>query len=89
MLETIRIRRLGYPLRFPFSEFLFRYRMIAAVKDPAHILAKVKLASDSSPWQIGKTKIFLKDLQVEGTQVAAICINPWAFSLVQRLGKGT
>lgn len=28
MMETIRIRRLGYPVRYPVKEFMYRYRML-------------------------------------------------------------
>lgn len=28
MMETIRIRNLGYPIRFPAKEFLLRYRVL-------------------------------------------------------------
>ncbi|KAL7983051.1 hypothetical protein Chor_010393 [Crotalus horridus] len=50
MMETIRIRRAGYPIRYTFVEFVDRYRRIA----------EAVLGRDDD-WQIGKTKIFLKD----------------------------
>uniref|UniRef100_A0A3B5L6F9 Myosin VIIBa n=1 Tax=Xiphophorus couchianus TaxID=32473 RepID=A0A3B5L6F9_9TELE len=53
MMETIRIRKAGYPVRYTFSEFLDRYRVLlrTSVCDP-------KTEGD---WKMGKTKIFLKD----------------------------
>ncbi|XP_072303122.1 unconventional myosin-VIIa-like [Eucyclogobius newberryi] len=70
MMETIRIRRGGYPIRYTFSEFVERYRVLLPGVKPAHIqddlrgtcrqivLARLGKHGD---WQIGKTKIFLKD----------------------------
>uniref|UniRef100_A0A8D0CXJ8 Myosin VIIA n=1 Tax=Sander lucioperca TaxID=283035 RepID=A0A8D0CXJ8_SANLU len=70
MMETIRIRRAGYPIRYTFGEFVDRYRVLMPGIKPAHIqedlrgtcqqiiLARLGKHDD---WQIGKTKIFLKD----------------------------
>uniref|UniRef100_A0A8C4I7X9 Myosin VIIAb n=1 Tax=Dicentrarchus labrax TaxID=13489 RepID=A0A8C4I7X9_DICLA len=70
MMETIRIRRAGYPIRYTFAEFVERYRVLMPGIKPAHIqedlrgtcrqivLARLGKYDD---WQIGKTKIFLKD----------------------------
>ncbi|XP_056909520.1 unconventional myosin-VIIa isoform X1 [Takifugu flavidus] len=70
MMETIRIRRAGYPIRYTFVEFVERYRVLMPGIKPAHIqedlrgtcqqivLARLGKHDD---WQIGKTKIFLKD----------------------------
>uniref|UniRef100_A0A3Q2Y3T3 Myosin VIIA n=1 Tax=Hippocampus comes TaxID=109280 RepID=A0A3Q2Y3T3_HIPCM len=70
MMETIRIRRAGYPIRYSFAEFVDRYRVLVPGVKPAHVqedlrgtcqqivLARLGRHGD---WQIGKTKIFLKD----------------------------
>ncbi|TMS14178.1 Unconventional myosin-VIIa [Larimichthys crocea] len=77
MMETIRIRRAGYPIRYSFAEFVDRYRVLMPGIKPAHrqvnntttaenlrgtcqqiVLARLGKYDD---WQIGKTKIFLKD----------------------------
>uniref|UniRef100_A0A4W6D9R3 Myosin VIIA n=1 Tax=Lates calcarifer TaxID=8187 RepID=A0A4W6D9R3_LATCA len=62
MMETIRIRRAGYPIRYSFAEFVDRYRVLMPGVKPAHVqqivLARLGKHDD---WQIGKTKIFLKD----------------------------
>ncbi|XP_050670473.1 myosin-VIIa [Leptidea sinapis] len=68
MMETIRIRRAGYPIRHSFREFVERYRFLISGIPPAHktdcrsatskICATVLGKSD---YQLGHTKVFLKD----------------------------
>lgn len=68
MMETIRIRRAGYPIRHGFREFVERYRFLIPGVPPAHrtdcqaatsrICAVVLGKSD---YQLGHTKVFLKD----------------------------
>eukprot|EP00063_Salmo_salar_P095134 XP_014069969.1 PREDICTED: unconventional myosin-VIIa-like [Salmo salar] len=70
MMETIRIRRAGYPIRYTFVEFVDRYRVLMPGVKPAYKqedlrgtcqrIAEVVLGRDDD-WQMGKTKIFLKD----------------------------
>uniref|UniRef100_A0A8B9VTL4 Myosin VIIA n=1 Tax=Anas zonorhyncha TaxID=75864 RepID=A0A8B9VTL4_9AVES len=69
MMETIRIRRAGYPIRYTFVEFVDRYRVLMPGVKPAYKqgdlrgtcqrIAEAVLGKDDD-WQIGKTKIFLK-----------------------------
>ncbi|PFX22115.1 unconventional myosin-VIIa-like isoform X2 [Stylophora pistillata] len=72
MMETIRIRKAGYPIRHTFKEFIDRYHMLSeglardaldfqGLKNAAVTIAKRLLVN--SDWQVGKTKIFLKDMQ--------------------------
>ncbi|KAF6721755.1 Unconventional myosin-VIIa, partial [Oryzias melastigma] len=70
MMETIRIRRAGYPIRYSFAEFVDRYRVLMPGIKPAHLqedlrgtcqqIVTARLGKQED-WQIGKTKIFLKD----------------------------
>lgn len=72
MMETIRIRKAGYPIRHTFKEFIDRYHMLSegltrdaldfqGLKNAAVTIAKRLLGN--TDWQVGKTKIFLKDMQ--------------------------
>nr|CAB3264162.1 unconventional myosin-VIIa-like [Phallusia mammillata] len=70
MMETIKIRRAGYPIRYNFVEFIDRYRMVVGGIKPAkriknHIEVCQKIIDstmgEGSDCQVGKTKIFLKD----------------------------
>jgi len=67
MMETIRIRRAGYPIRHTFAEFVDRYRILVPGIKPS-IAEECKTASDkicravleNADLQLGKTKVFLK-----------------------------
>lgn len=68
MMETIRIRRAGYPIRHHFNEFVERYRFLISGIPPAHRAdcraATARICSivlGKSDYQLGHTKVFLKD----------------------------
>ncbi|RXN19441.1 unconventional myosin-VIIb [Labeo rohita] len=69
MMETIRIRKAGYPIRHTFDEFLERYRVLlkSSVCDPKIESAQKCCQSicenvlTEEDWKMGKTKVFLKD----------------------------
>lgn len=67
MLETIRIRRLGYPIRYPFKEFYQRYKCLvhSSHMSQSAIEARVDgmlphLKITDTQYQKGLTKVFLK-----------------------------
>lgn len=69
MMETIRIRRAGYPIRHTFAEFVDRYRFLLPGIPPANKIndcreVTAKLCSSilgKVDYQLGRTKVFLKD----------------------------
>ncbi|XP_046338016.2 myosin-VIIa-like isoform X1 [Haliotis rufescens] len=70
MMETIRIRRAGYPIRHVFSEFVDRYRLLVSGVGPSHkeecMTASQKICKQvlqDKDYQLGKTKVFLKDAE--------------------------
>ncbi|KAK0137915.1 Unconventional myosin-VIIa [Merluccius polli] len=70
MMETIKIRKAGFPIRYTFPEFLERYRVLlpTATCNP-NTESKVaccesickSVLTGGGEWRRGKTKIFLKD----------------------------
>ncbi|XP_014669755.1 PREDICTED: myosin-IIIb-like [Priapulus caudatus] len=70
VLETTKIRRMGYSHRIPFGEYLHRYAILAfawnekvlATRENCRILLE-KLQLDN--WALGKTKVFLKYYHME------------------------
>lgn len=70
MMETIRIRRAGYPIRHNFQDFVDRYRLLAvgilsSQKENCRAASTKILQTvlKDADYQLGKTKVFLKDAQ--------------------------
>ncbi|CAH2305349.1 unconventional myosin-X-like [Pelobates cultripes] len=66
MLETVKIRRAGFPVRRQYQDFITRYRMllknIGAEGDMRGRCAAFLQSLDAAKeWQLGKTKVFLKE----------------------------
>ncbi|XP_029692792.1 unconventional myosin-XV isoform X4 [Takifugu rubripes] len=68
VLETIRIRREGYPVRMPFCVFLFRYKSLVGMSElPAangeNCVAMLSKLCPLGPgeFHVGVTKLFLKE----------------------------
>lgn len=68
MMETIRIRRAGYPIRHGYRDFVERYRFLISGVPPAHrtdckhATARIcAMVLGKSDYQLGNTKVFLKD----------------------------
>ncbi|XP_062386818.1 unconventional myosin-X isoform X1 [Sardina pilchardus] len=67
MLETVRIRRQGFPIRLPFQDFYCRYRPLLkgrglpdGVRGWSLQLLRLHNSTESD-WRIGKTKVFLRE----------------------------
>ena len=63
MMETVRIRRSGYPVRREFKDFLFRYGVLGrevgrGMDEKEKSMAILKQHdSEKKDWQLGKTKV--------------------------------
>ncbi|XP_074104086.1 unconventional myosin 81F isoform X2 [Cotesia typhae] len=68
MLDIIRIRKEGFPVHMPFHDFVARYRCLVKGhtmlprddKEATKCLIKVQGIPETE-WQIGKTKVFLRN----------------------------
>ncbi|NWV66330.1 MYO15 protein, partial [Malurus elegans] len=91
ILEAIHIRKEGYPVRLPFHSFLARYGLLAGSgrsgsgrRDScAAVLARV-LGSPSELYQIGVTKVFLKEKAKELLERRWAQRQSWAVLTLQR-----
>ncbi|XP_064898512.1 unconventional myosin-IXb isoform X7 [Columba livia] len=67
MLETVRIRRSGYSAKYTFQEFIDQFQVLlpknakASKEDICVYLHKLKL--DENYYQIGTTKVFMKEAE--------------------------
>uniref|UniRef100_A0A8C4NQT8 Myosin IXB n=1 Tax=Dicentrarchus labrax TaxID=13489 RepID=A0A8C4NQT8_DICLA len=73
MLETVRIRRSGYGAKYTFQEFLEQFRVLlpkntTALKEDISVLLEKKMGLEPTTYQIGKTKVFLKELERQQLQ---------------------
>uniref|UniRef100_A0A3Q3X5D9 Uncharacterized protein n=1 Tax=Mola mola TaxID=94237 RepID=A0A3Q3X5D9_MOLML len=73
MLETVRIRRSGYGAKYTFQEFVDQFRVLlprdtTAFKEDISELLEKKMGLDPTTYQIGKTKVFLKELERQQLQ---------------------
>ena len=68
LLEVCRIRKIGFPVRRPFDDFIFRYRCLdllaakAGHKELCAAMEKLKIL-EPRQWAIGHTKVFMRNLQ--------------------------
>ncbi|XP_066266634.1 unconventional myosin-XVI-like isoform X2 [Branchiostoma lanceolatum] len=94
VLETVRIRKLGFPIRLSFQDFLDRYPALtmcavapdseeAAVSRCKQVLKYCKLQQ----YQLGRTKVFLRYWHPE--QLASITANLQEKVVIcQKVGRG-
>ncbi|XP_030629434.1 unconventional myosin-IXb [Chanos chanos] len=72
MLETVQIRRSGYGAKYTFKEFTDQFRVLlpkqrtTPQEDITNLLRKMGLGKTS--FQIGKTKVFLKEVERQRLQ---------------------
>ncbi|XP_063114886.1 unconventional myosin-VIIb isoform X2 [Cavia porcellus] len=72
MMETVLIRKSGFPVRYTFEEFAKRFRVLLTSTQRAQLqdnfremtlsITNLYLETDKD-WKLGKTKVFLKDHQ--------------------------
>uniref|UniRef100_A0A3Q1FHC1 Unconventional myosin-VIIb-like n=1 Tax=Acanthochromis polyacanthus TaxID=80966 RepID=A0A3Q1FHC1_9TELE len=86
MMETIRIRKAGYPVRYTFDEFLNRYRVLLKKKCCESICES--MLSGKGDWKTGKTKIFLKDFHDTMLEVERIKELNHKALLIQKVMRG-
>lgn len=95
MMETIRIRRAGYPIRHAFDVFSARYHMlviglgsmvVSNPKEATKIIAENSISD--SDWQIGHSKIFLKDAQDQELEMRRDKIITMGVVIIQKTIRG-
>ena len=59
LLEVIRIRKAGFPVRVPIKRFMGRYAALAP--DATDVTEVAFMAGTEGEWQVGHTMVFMKD----------------------------
>uniref|UniRef100_A0A3Q2DRB7 Myosin X, like 1 n=1 Tax=Cyprinodon variegatus TaxID=28743 RepID=A0A3Q2DRB7_CYPVA len=59
MLETVKIRRAGFPVRRTFKDFFSRHVSLLSAAKSTDLLTKYD--KTKKEWQLGKTKVFMKE----------------------------
>ncbi|KAK5645798.1 hypothetical protein RI129_004262 [Pyrocoelia pectoralis] len=96
MMETARIRKAGYPIRYSYAEFVQRYRFLGKGIPPANktdckeaskkICARV--FTEDEDYQFGNTKIFLKEAQNEFLDKERSLVVQRSILVLQKAIKG-
>ncbi|KAK0083093.1 hypothetical protein PV325_009335 [Microctonus aethiopoides] len=97
MLETIRIRKTGYPVRLLFGHFVDRYRYLISTRLPRGapnkelcriILDKAAPADAHDQYQLGLTRVFLRESLERNLEYNRALILERAAITVQRYARG-
>ncbi|XP_057671586.1 myosin-VIIa-like isoform X1 [Diorhabda carinulata] len=96
MMETAKIRQAGYPIRYNYIEFVDRFRYLGKNIKPSYkgdcknssasILKNV--FKDNVQYQLGNTKVFLKQHENEYLEQQRNIVLDKAITLLQKVLKG-
>ncbi|XP_052467709.1 unconventional myosin-XVB-like [Carassius gibelio] len=94
ILETIHIRKEGFPIRIPFALFMERYGVLLAQK-PAHQSCKEQvetlletIGAEEGQYQLGLTKVFMKESLYQRVEEKWSSTQTWAAVTIQRNIRG-
>ncbi|KAL3048043.1 hypothetical protein OYC64_006763 [Pagothenia borchgrevinki] len=94
IMETIHIRKEGFPIRIQYSLFIERYGVLLSqrqseVSDREQLLALLELVgAEEGQYQLGLTKLFLKELLYQQLEEKWSSTQTWAAVTIQRNIRG-
>ncbi|XP_061605715.1 unconventional myosin-XV isoform X2 [Phyllopteryx taeniolatus] len=94
IMETIRIRKEGYPVRMPFSVFLFRYKSLVGIQqlplatgDHCVLLLSKLCPLRPGDYHVGVTKLFVKEAVYQLLECKRECCRQLAALTLQRYAR--
>ncbi|XP_008287593.1 unconventional myosin-XVB-like [Stegastes partitus] len=94
MLETIHIRKVGFPVRIQYSYFIERYgvlltQRLSEASDRELTVAVLNMVgAEEGQYQLGLTKVFLKELLYQLLEEKWTSTQTWAAITIQRNIRG-
>jgi myosin heavy subunit len=93
LLEVCRIRKIGFPVRRVFDDFVFRYRcldLLAAKQGHKALCDAMQKNKILEPrqWAIGHTKVFMRNLQQTKCEAAREMALSGVVTKMTRIAKG-
>ncbi|GBM19276.1 Unconventional myosin-XV [Araneus ventricosus] len=95
MLETISIRKTGYPIRMKFQQFAERYRCIVPGRlprgSPSRDVCRVildKIPGSKDQYQLGSSKVFLRESLEQALEKERVNILRGSVVTIQRYVRG-
>jgi len=93
LLEVCRIRKIGFPVRREFKDFLFRYKCIDVLEAKKGHLAlclscQKKGVLQDKQWCVGNTKVFMRNAQQTRMETARESALYGVVRLMQKMARG-
>ncbi|XP_019902495.3 unconventional myosin-XV [Esox lucius] len=94
ILETITIRKEGYPIRIPYTYFMERYGILLVersdtMSDKEQTVALLNfVGAEEGQYQLGLTKVFLKETLFQRVEDKWSSTQTWAAVTIQRNIRG-
>ncbi|XP_067285687.1 unconventional myosin-XVB [Pseudorasbora parva] len=94
ILETIHIRKEGFPIRIPFALFMERYGVLLAQKpenqscEEQVVTLLENIGAEEGQYQLGLTKVFMKETLYQRVEEKWSSTQTWAAVTIQRNIRG-
>ncbi|KAL2077941.1 hypothetical protein ACEWY4_025626 [Coilia grayii] len=94
ILETVHIRKEGFPIRISFTSFVERYGVLLAQRPPDHsdkqlvVTLLETVGVEDGEYQLGLTKVFMKEALYQRVEDSWSSTQTWAAVTIQRNIRG-
>ncbi|KAG1955060.1 myosin XVB [Pimephales promelas] len=94
ILETIHIRKEGFPIRIPFALFMERYGVLLAQRSETQsceeqvVTLLETVGAEEGQYQLGLTKVFMKEILFQRVEEKWSSTQTWAAVTIQRNIRG-